>query len=178
MSSSFRSGTRPQGEKPMEQGATWKSTPMATTSPSTSTTPTTPIAHTTQVGAVPCRPPKTGSRFRSAPARRPLLPGMKQAPKRSIQSAGLILYRQRGGKLEVLLVHPGGPFWQRRDEGVWSIPKGEFDDNEVGIDVARREFQEELGTPAPDGEAMPLGEVRQTGGKIVHAWAVPGDLDV
>ena len=103
---------------------------------------------------------------------------MKQAPKRSIHSAGLILYRQRGGKLEVLLVHPGGPFWQRRDEGVWSIPKGEFDENEVGIDVARREFQEELGTPAPDGEAMPLGEVRQTGGKIVHAWAVPGDLDV
>ena len=103
---------------------------------------------------------------------------MKQAPKRSVQSAGLILYRQRGGKLEVLLVHPGGPFWQRRDEGVWSIPKGEFDENEVGIDVARREFQEELGTPAPDGEATPLGEVRQTGGKIVHAWAVPGDLDV
>jgi predicted NUDIX family NTP pyrophosphohydrolase len=103
---------------------------------------------------------------------------MKQAPKRSVQSAGLILYRQRGGKPEVLLVHPGGPFWQRRDEGVWSIPKGEFDENEVGIDVARREFQEELGTPAPDAEATPLGEVRQTGGKIVHAWAVPGDLDV
>jgi predicted NUDIX family NTP pyrophosphohydrolase len=78
----------------------------------------------------------------------------------------------------VLLVHPGGPFWQKRDEGVWSIPKGEFAENEVGIDVARREFQEELGTAAPAGEATPLGEVRQKGGKVVHAWAVLGDLDV
>jgi predicted NUDIX family NTP pyrophosphohydrolase len=78
----------------------------------------------------------------------------------------------------VLLVHPGGPFWQKRDDGVWSIPKGEFDDNEMGIDVARREFREELGAAAPDGEAIPLGEVRQAGGKIVHAWALPGDLDV
>jgi len=78
----------------------------------------------------------------------------------------------------VLLVHPGGPFWQKRDEGVWSIPKGEFAENEVGIDVARREFQEELGTAAPTGEATPLGEVRQTGGKVVHAWAMRGDLDV
>ena len=93
-------------------------------------------------------------------------------------SAGLVLYRQRDGKLEVLLVHPGGPFWQKRDEGVWSIPKGEFAENEVGIDVARREFQEELGTAAPAGEATPLGEVRQRGGKVVHAWAMRGDLDV
>jgi predicted NUDIX family NTP pyrophosphohydrolase len=103
---------------------------------------------------------------------------MRQPPKRSAQSAGLVLYRQRNGKLEVLLVHPGGPFWQKRDDGVWSIPKGEFDDNEVGIDVARREFREELGTAAPDGEAIPLGDVRQSGGKTVHAWALPGDLDV
>jgi predicted NUDIX family NTP pyrophosphohydrolase len=103
---------------------------------------------------------------------------MRQPPRRSAQSAGLLVYRQRDGKLEVLLVHPGGPFWQRRDDGVWSIPKGEFAENEVGIDVARREFQEELGAVAPDGEAAPLGEVRQAGGKIVHAWAVQGDVDV
>jgi predicted NUDIX family NTP pyrophosphohydrolase len=102
---------------------------------------------------------------------------MRQPPKRSAQSAGLVLYRQRNGKLEVLLVHPGGPFWQKRDDGVWSIPKGEFDDNEVGIDVARREFREELGTAAPDGGVIPLGDVRQSGGKTVHAWALPGDLD-
>lgn len=89
-----------------------------------------------------------------------------------------MVYRQRDGKLEVLLVHPGGPFWQKRDDGVWSIPKGEVGENETGIDVARREFHEELGVPAPDGELAALGTVRQTGGKIVHAWAVPGDLDV
>ena len=89
-----------------------------------------------------------------------------------------MVYRWRDGKVEVLLVHPGGPFWQRRDDGVWSIPKGEFAENEVGIEVARREFQEELGAAAPNGEAVPLGEVRQAGGKTVHAWAVPGDLDV
>jgi predicted NUDIX family NTP pyrophosphohydrolase len=88
-----------------------------------------------------------------------------------------LLYRQRDGTLEVLLVHPGGPFWQRRDDGVWSIPKGEFTENEVAIDVARREFQEELGTAAPAGEAIPLGEVRQKGGKVVAAWALMGDLD-
>ncbi len=96
----------------------------------------------------------------------------------SAQSAGLVLYRQRHGKVEVLLVHPGGPFWQQRDDGWWSIPKGELAENETGIDVARREFQEELGMPAPDGEVTPLGAVRQAAGKIVHAWAVPGDLDV
>jgi predicted NUDIX family NTP pyrophosphohydrolase len=79
--------------------------------------------------------------------------------------------------LEVLLVHPGGPFWQKRDDGVWSIPKGEFAENEVGIDVARREFQEELGTAAPAGAATFLGEVRQKGGKLVSAWALMGDLD-
>jgi predicted NUDIX family NTP pyrophosphohydrolase len=78
----------------------------------------------------------------------------------------------------VLLVHPGGPFWQKRDEGVWSIPKGEFGENELAIEVARREFLEELGTPAPNGEPTSLGEVRQAGGKVVEAWALPGDLDV
>ena len=78
----------------------------------------------------------------------------------------------------MLLVHPGGPFWQKRDEGVWSIPKGEFAVNEVAIEVARREFHEELGTAAPPGEATPIGEVRQKGGKVVYAWALMGDLDV
>jgi len=96
----------------------------------------------------------------------------------SAQSAGLLLYRQRDGTLEVLLVHPGGPFWQKRDDGVWSIPKGEIGENETGIDVARREFQEELGTPAPNAELRSLGTVRQAGGKVVHAWAGAGDLDV
>jgi len=96
----------------------------------------------------------------------------------SAQSAGLVLYRKRDGKLEVLLVHPGGPFWQKRDDGVWSIPKGELAENQAGIDVARREFQEELGVPAPVGNLTALGAVRQAGGKTVHAWAVPGDVDV
>jgi predicted NUDIX family NTP pyrophosphohydrolase len=95
-----------------------------------------------------------------------------------VQSAGLLVYRQRDGRLQVLLVHPGGPFWQKRDDGAWSIPKGELGENEAGMDVARREFQEELGVPAPDGEPLALGAVRQAGGKVVHAWAVPGDLDV
>jgi len=103
---------------------------------------------------------------------------MRQPPRPSAQSAGLLVYRRRDGKLEVLLVHPGGPFWQKRDEGVWSIPKGEFAQNEGGIEAARREFQEELGSPAPNGVATPLGSVRQSGGKEVHAWALPGDLDV
>jgi predicted NUDIX family NTP pyrophosphohydrolase len=96
----------------------------------------------------------------------------------SVRSAGLLLYRQADRKLEVLLVHPGGPFWRKRDDGVWSIPKGELAENETGMDVARREFQEELGMPAPRGQFTALGEVRQTGGKVVQAWAVPGDLDV
>jgi predicted NUDIX family NTP pyrophosphohydrolase len=94
------------------------------------------------------------------------------------QSAGLLVYRRRDATLEVLLVHPGGPFWQKRDEGAWSIPKGEVAENEVDVDVARREFHEELGVAAPDGEFSPLGEVRQKGGKVVRAWAVGGDLDV
>jgi predicted NUDIX family NTP pyrophosphohydrolase len=92
-------------------------------------------------------------------------------------SAGLLLYRQQEGKLEVLLVHPGGPFWQNRDDGAWSIPKGELAEDETGLDVARREFQEELGVPAPQGEVTALGTVRQAGGKIVEGWAVRGDLD-
>jgi len=96
----------------------------------------------------------------------------------TVESAGLVLYRVRDGKTEVLLVHPGGPFWKRRDEGAWSIPKGEIGPGESRLDVARREFQEELGVPLPEGEVLPLGSVRQAGGKVVHAWAAPGDLDV
>jgi predicted NUDIX family NTP pyrophosphohydrolase len=93
------------------------------------------------------------------------------------QSAGLVLYRQTGGKLEVLLVHPGGPFLAKKDKGVWSIPKGEFTDDEDILAAAKREFQEELGHPAPDGEYVPLGTIKQKGGKIVHAWAVSGDIN-
>lgn len=93
------------------------------------------------------------------------------------QSAGLLLYRERDGALEVLLVHPGGPFWVHRDEGTWSIPKGEIGVEEQPVDVARREFDEELGSPAPNDEWIPLGTVRQAGGKLVHAWAARGDFD-
>jgi predicted NUDIX family NTP pyrophosphohydrolase len=96
----------------------------------------------------------------------------------SAQSAGLLVHRRRDGRPQVLLAHPGGPFWQKRDDGAWSIPKGELGENEAGMDVAKREFQEELGVPAPDGEPTALGSVRQAGGKTVHAWALQGDLDV
>jgi len=78
----------------------------------------------------------------------------------------------------VLLVHPGGPFWKNRDDGAWSIPKGEIEAGEAPEDVARREFKEELGMEPPDSESRPLGSVRQAGGKTVHAWAARGDYDV
>jgi predicted NUDIX family NTP pyrophosphohydrolase len=94
------------------------------------------------------------------------------------RSAGLLLHRTSAdGTLEVLLVHPGGPFWARKDAGAWSVPKGELADDEDPLAAARREFTEELGTPAPDGPFVALGEVRQKAGKVVHAWAVEGDLD-
>ena len=93
------------------------------------------------------------------------------------RSAGILLFRRPAGRLEVLLVHPGGPFWARRDEGAWSIPKGEHDDGEEPIDAARREFAEETGTVLPEGELIDLGEVRQRSGKRVSAWAAEGDLD-
>ncbi|MER5216997.1 NUDIX domain-containing protein [Streptomyces sp. NPDC002838] len=92
-------------------------------------------------------------------------------------SAGLLLFRHTDLGLEVLLGHMGGPFFTRRDAGAWTVPKGEYDPEEPAWDAARREFQEELGLPPPDGEAVPLGEVRQTNGKIVTAWAVEADLD-
>jgi predicted NUDIX family NTP pyrophosphohydrolase len=93
------------------------------------------------------------------------------------RSAGILLYRRRDGRLEVLLVHPGGPLWSRRDEGAWSIPKGEYEPSEDPLRAARREFREELGTEAPDGSAEDLGEVRQKSGKRVRAFALEGDLD-
>ena len=93
------------------------------------------------------------------------------------RSAGLLLWRRRAGRVEVLLGHMGGPYWARKDAGAWTIPKGEYDDAEDPFVAAGREFAEELGVPAPTGEATPLGEVVQPGGKHVIAWAVEGDLD-
>jgi len=95
----------------------------------------------------------------------------------SARSAGIVLYRRAGDGLEVLLVHPGGPVWTRRDAGVWSIPKGEYGDDEEPLAAARREFAEELGAPAPEGEALALGEIRQKSGKRVLAWALAGEMD-
>ncbi|MFI9601155.1 NUDIX domain-containing protein [Streptomyces sp. NPDC052043] len=97
--------------------------------------------------------------------------------RRGRRSAGLLLFRRSGGGLEVLLGHMGGPFFARRDAGAWTVPKGEYGPEEPAWEAARREFQEELGLPPPDGEAVPLGEVRQTNGKTVTAWAVEADLD-
>ena len=94
------------------------------------------------------------------------------------RSAGLLLYRRpAAGGVEVLLAHPGGPIWAERDEGAWTVPKGEFNQGEAAWDVARREFEEETGHPAPAGESIALGEIRQKGGKLVEAWALEGDLD-
>jgi predicted NUDIX family NTP pyrophosphohydrolase len=93
------------------------------------------------------------------------------------QSAGILLYRRSGGELEVLLVHPGGPLWARKDAGAWSIPKGEYDADEDPQACALREFEEETGTALPPGALADLGEVRQKSGKRVSAWAVEGDLD-
>jgi predicted NUDIX family NTP pyrophosphohydrolase len=91
-------------------------------------------------------------------------------------SAGLLMYRFNAGHLEVLLAHPGGPFWTNKDEGAWAIPKGLVDEDEDLLTTAKREFEEELGTK-PEGEFVPLGEVLQKGGKTVVAWAFEGDLD-
>lgn len=93
-------------------------------------------------------------------------------------SAGLLLYRLVDGVVEVLIAHPGGPFWARKDAGSWSIPKGEFDIGEEPWAAAQREFGEELGLPVPAGPRVDLGEVRQAGGKVVTAFAVHADLDI
>jgi predicted NUDIX family NTP pyrophosphohydrolase len=92
-------------------------------------------------------------------------------------SAGILLYRNRDGGREVLLVHPGGPVWARRDAGVWSIPKGEYEPAEEPLAAARREFAEELGVDPPEAEPVDLGEIRQKSGKLVRAFALEGDLD-
>jgi predicted NUDIX family NTP pyrophosphohydrolase len=93
------------------------------------------------------------------------------------RSAGILMYQRRRTALHVLLVHPGGPFWAKKDRGVWSIPKGEYASDEYAETAARREFEEELGIPA-DGPLLPLGEIAQKGGKRVIAFALEGDLDV
>jgi predicted NUDIX family NTP pyrophosphohydrolase len=93
------------------------------------------------------------------------------------RSAGILLYRLSGGVPEVLLVHPGGPFWARRDAGVWSVPKGEYEDGDDPLASALREFEEETGTALENGELLELGDVKQKSGKVVRAWAAEGDLD-
>jgi predicted NUDIX family NTP pyrophosphohydrolase len=93
-------------------------------------------------------------------------------------SAGILLYRKNNGRLEVFLVHPGGPFWKNKDLGVWSIPKGEYEVGEDPLAAARREFEEETGHPLPDGELVSLSEIKQPGGKIVSAWAIEGNCSV
>jgi len=96
-------------------------------------------------------------------------------PKRS---AGILVYRLTAGGLDVLLVHPGGPFWAKKDDGAWFIPKGEINPEEAPRAAAYREFAEELGFAAPDGEPLELGTVKNKGGKTIHAWALAGDLDL
>jgi predicted NUDIX family NTP pyrophosphohydrolase len=93
------------------------------------------------------------------------------------RSAGILLYRIAGGAPEVLLVHPGGPYWARKDAGAWSIPKGEYGDDEDPKACALREFEEETGTAPPPAELIDLGSIKQKGGKVVSAWAAEGDLD-
>lgn len=95
------------------------------------------------------------------------------------KSAGLLLFRRNSeaSQFEVLLVHPGGPFWRKKDEGAWTIPKGEFTDDEDGFAAAQREFREETGSDAPVGDYIPLKPIKQAGGKIVHAWAIEADFD-
>ena len=103
---------------------------------------------------------------------------MTDAPARARVSAGILLYRRSETGIEVLLGHPGGPYFENRDEGVWSIPKGEVEAGETLIDVALREFEEETGHAVGSGTApLPLGSITQRGGKTVHAWAIEGDMD-
>jgi len=91
-------------------------------------------------------------------------------------SAGLLMYRRQGGTLEVLLAHPGGPFWAKKDPGVWSLPKGEYDESEAPLAAAQREFLEETGFTSAE-PFIPLGELKQPSGKVVSAWAFKGDCD-
>ncbi len=93
-------------------------------------------------------------------------------------SAGLLLHRARDGMVEVVIAHPGGPFWARKDDGAWSIPKGEYTAAEDPWGAAQREFAEEIGLPVPSGPRIDLGAMKQPGGKVVTAFAVQGDLDL
>jgi predicted NUDIX family NTP pyrophosphohydrolase len=93
-----------------------------------------------------------------------------------IRSAGILMYRRRGGRLEVLLAHPGGPYWAKKDAGAWGIPKGVVEPGEDTLAAARREFREEMGFEA-EGEVQALEALRQPSGKLVHAWIVEGDCD-
>ncbi len=93
------------------------------------------------------------------------------------QSAGIVLYRKRGNIVEVLVGHAGGPFWGKKDAGAWSIPKGEFEADEEPLHAARREFEEELGIPAPEGELVDLGQIKRKDGKVIYVWALEGDAD-
>jgi predicted NUDIX family NTP pyrophosphohydrolase len=97
---------------------------------------------------------------------------------RGKQSAGLLVHRGAVAALEVLLVHPGGPFWAKKDDGAWFIPKGEIENDEEPWATARREFREELGLPPPDSEPLELGTVKNKSGKLIYAWALAGDLDL
>ena len=96
-------------------------------------------------------------------------------PKRS---AGILLYRRHEGRIEVLLVHLGGPFWSKKDEGAWFIPKGELEEGEQPLSAAKREFREELGCEPPNGEPLELGTVKNKSGKLIYAWALQGDFDL
>src|SRR6187551_1607418 len=96
----------------------------------------------------------------------------------SKRSAGILLYRRRGTQLEVLLAHPGGPFWSKKDEGAWFIPKGELEAGEEPLAAARREFREELGSEPPTAEPLALGTVTNKSGKLIYAWALEGDFEL
>ncbi|MGV0873969.1 NUDIX domain-containing protein [Mycolicibacterium sp. XJ879] len=98
--------------------------------------------------------------------------------RRSRLSAGLLLYRIADDVVEVLIGHPGGPFWARKDDGAWSIPKGEYTEGEDPWTVAQREFEEELGKPAPAGPRIDFAPLKQPSGKVITAFAVRGDLDL
>jgi predicted NUDIX family NTP pyrophosphohydrolase len=92
------------------------------------------------------------------------------------QAAGILLFRRGTAGIEVLLAHPGGPLWARKDYGSWTIPKGQFTDGELPLDAAKREFEEEMGT-APSGDFQPLGTLKQPSGKIIHVWAAESNFD-
>lgn len=96
----------------------------------------------------------------------------------SKRSAGILLYRRQPTEAQVLLVHPGGPFWSKKDLGAWFIPKGELEAGEEPLAAARREFFEELGSPPPTGEPLALGSVKNKSGKLIFAWALQGDFDL